>query len=187
MGRDELVAALRRQTEEKIASLREEAQTKARDIRKEREDRLSRLQEELAATRREAARVEAEVVLRQADGEIRDRTLQTEREISERLYRIAVGLLPDLRDENDGKSFRSLSEELPPFQWSTVRVNPADVDDARALFPDADVTGDKAISGGLEAGSDGDRVRIVNTFEKRLERAWEELLPILLRDVEAST
>lgn len=147
MGRDELVAALRRQTEEKIASLWEEARTKARDIRKERGDRLSRLREELAATRREAARVEAEAVLRQAEGEIRDQTLQTEREISERLYRIATGLLPDLRDENDEKSLRSLSEELPPFQWSTVRVNPADVDDARALFPDADVTGDKAISG----------------------------------------
>ena len=187
MGRDELVAALRRQAEEKIASLWDEARTKALDIRKEREDRLSRLREELAASRRETARIEAEAVLREAEGEIRDRTLQTEREISARLYGIAVGLLPDLRDEDYRKSFRSLSEELPPFQWSTVRVNPADVDDARALFPDADVIGDEGIGGGLEAASDGDRVRIVNTFGKRLEQAWEELLPILLRDVEAST
>jgi len=187
MGRDELVAALRRQTEEKIASQWEEARAKAREIRKERENRLSRLREELAASRREAARVEAEAVLRQAEGEIRDRTLRTEREVSERLYRIGVGLLPELRGENDEKSFRSLSEELPPFLWSALRVNPADVDLASTLFPDADVTGDERIAGGLDAASDGDRVRVVNTYEKRLERAWEELLPILLRDVEAST
>ena len=186
MGRDELVAALRLQSEEKIASQWEEARAKTREIRKEREDRLSRLREELAASRREAARDEAETVLRQAEGEIRDRTLRTEREVSERLYRMAIGLLPELRGENDEKSFRSLSEELPPFQWSVVRVNPADVGLARTLFPDADVAGDEHIAGGLEAASDGDRVRIVNTYEKRLERAWEELLPRLLRDVEAS-
>ena len=152
MGRDELIAALRRQEEGKIVSLWEEARTRAGEIRKETEDRLARLRDEMAASRQESAAEEAETVLRQADGEVRDRTLQMEREVSERLHRIAVGLLPELRDENCEKSFRSLAEELPPFRWSAVKVNPADVDNARSLFPDADVTGDERIVGGLETG-----------------------------------
>ena len=50
-------------------------------------------------------------------------------------------------------------------------------------FPDAEILFDKAITGGLEAISDGGEVRVVNTFEKRLERMWEEMLPEIMKEV----
>lgn len=186
MGQDELIASLRREAGERIVSLWEEARVRAGAIRKEKEDKLSRMREEMATSRQGAADEEAQTLLRQADAEIRAWKLRSEEEISTRLHHTAVNLLKSLRDDKYEETFRSLAAELPSFQWTTVRVRPTDVDLARSLFPDADIIGEERILGGLEAGNDRDRVRVVNTFGKRLERAWEELLPLLLNDVEAS-
>jgi V/A-type H+-transporting ATPase subunit E len=51
------------------------------------------------------------------------------------------------------------------------------------MFPDAEVIADESISGGLDAATAGGRIRVVNTFEKRLERAWPILLPEMIRAV----
>jgi vacuolar-type H+-ATPase subunit E/Vma4 len=40
-----------------------------------------------------------------------------------------------------------------------------------------------AITGGLETISTEGEVRVVNTFEKRLERMWEEMLPEIMKEV----
>ena len=79
--------------------------------------------------------------------------------------------------------FTSFAQELPRFIWKTIRVNPGDGALAREQFPDTEILFDKAITGGLEAISDEGEVKVVNTFEKRLERMWEEMLPEMMKEV----
>jgi hypothetical protein len=50
-------------------------------------------------------------------------------------------------------------------------------------FPDTEIKGDDALTGGLEAIADNGRIRVINSFEKRLEKAWHAMLPILISDV----
>jgi len=185
MGQDELIASLQSQAEERIASLWEEARMKAREMREEKEKNLARMRVERETHRLEAADGEARDLLREADAEVRDGKLQAETAASARLFRTAVSLLASLREGGYEATFRALVEELPSFPWSMVKVNPVDADLARALFPDADIVVDESIRGGLETGDRDDRVRVVNTFEGRLESAWEDLLPLMLADAEA--
>jgi V/A-type H+-transporting ATPase subunit E len=101
-------------------------------------------------------------------------------ELSERLSRLAVSLLTQLREQQYGELFDALVRELPPYAWETVRVNPEDSAMAGRYFPEAEIVPDPHISGGMEVNGDGGRIRIVNTLEKRLERGWPELLPDLI-------
>lgn len=63
-----------------------------------------------------------------------------------------------------------------------MRVNPADGERAAVLFPGARIETDPAISGGMEAITEGGRMRVVNTLEKRLARGWPDILPHLLAE-----
>jgi vacuolar-type H+-ATPase subunit E/Vma4 len=76
--------------------------------------------------------------------------------------------------------FSLLVKELPHMHWKDVRVAPRDVEIAQKHFPDSNCLPDDNISGGLEVMRDDGRVSITNTFEKRLEKAWEDLLPLLI-------
>jgi V/A-type H+-transporting ATPase subunit E len=62
-------------------------------------------------------------------------------------------------------------------------VNPEDVGFAKNIFAGADIIPDKTIAGGVDAMTDGGEIRVINTFEKRLERAWVDMLPELLKKV----
>ena len=41
----------------------------------------------------------------------------------------------------------------------------------------------ETITGGMDAETADGAIRVVNTFEKRIERAWADLLPLLIKDV----
>ena len=64
-----------------------------------------------------------------------------------------------------------------------MRVNPEDIELAKAYFPDSEIIPDGNISGGLDVLTGDGRIRVINTFEKRLERAWADMLPELIRDI----
>ncbi|MEW6601620.1 MAG: V-type ATP synthase subunit E family protein, partial [Nitrospirota bacterium] len=70
----------------------------------------------------------------------------------------------------------------PAAAWDEVRVHSDDAVMARRYFPGAAVVADDQVSGGFEAAAENGRRHVVNTFEKRLERAWEEILPLLVID-----
>ena len=114
---------------------------------------------------------------------MRRKKLLAERALADRLYGLAQSSLPALRNVGYRDMFVSFAQELPRFAWKTIRVNPGDGALAREQFPGAEVQFDKTITGGLEAISDGGEVRVVNTFEKRLERTWEEMLPEIMKEV----
>ena len=91
--------------------------------------------------------------------------------------------MPVVQDENRAEVFSRLVAELPPLSWEKVYVNPSDLALARDLFPDAEVVADGDISGGLEALAENGSIRVINTMEKRLERAWLTILPAIVQDI----
>ena len=79
--------------------------------------------------------------------------------------------------------FQALAEEIPDCHWQRIIVNPRDKAAAGVRFPAAEVLVDPGISGGLEVQSADDRIRIINSLEKRLEHLWPELLPDLFIEI----
>jgi len=92
-------------------------------------------------------------------------------------------LLERLRDNDYDELFRRLALELPAASWVTIRVNPADTDLAAELFPAASIQSDRAMCGGLEAETSDGELTVVNSLEVRLERAWPELLPLMVTEL----
>lgn len=183
MGSDELLAALRREGESKTRAIREEAEAASARLRGEAVARLALLREEYARQQGRAIEAELRAAAAQAERAARCLRLAGDQRLAARLFNLALTLLPRLRDGECGALFARLSGELPPCQWETVRVNPADLEPAGLLFASARIVPDCAISGGLEALAKGGDLRVVNTLEKRLERGWAELLPLLFKEL----
>jgi hypothetical protein len=101
--------------------------------------------------------------------------------VADRARAVAIASLPGLRDAAYPGWFGALAGELPVREWQRVTVNPADVALARLQFPGCEVAADAAISGGLIA--EDAALRITNTFERRLDASWPELLPGVMTDV----
>ena len=183
MGCKELIGSLRVAGDERLKAVRAEAEQEAARIRTEAAHRINALQEEHARKHAAEAERHAEALMAEANAAVRAVGLRAERALAERLFDAARGALHSLRNVGYRGVFTGFAQELPRFTWKTVRVNPEDVALAREQFPEAEVLADPAIIGGMVAVSEGDRVRVVNTFEKRLESLWEEMLPDIMRDV----
>ena len=183
MGCKELIGSLRVAGEEKLKALRTDAEQEAERVRAEAARRINALREEHIRKHSVEAARHAEAIMAEASAAVRAVGLRSERTLADRLYDVARGVLHTLRNEGYRGVFTGFSRELPQFTWMTVRVNPGDVALAQELFPAAEVQADPSIIGGLVAASEGDRVRVVNTFEKRLESLWEDILPDIMRDV----
>ncbi|MCM2358106.1 MAG: V-type ATP synthase subunit E [Geobacteraceae bacterium] len=183
MGQRELIEALRKEGDEKCAAIRREAEAESERIVSAAAAEIGRLREEYARRRADACAAETAAILAEAASRGRLVRLAAESALAERVYGLACGALPLLREEEYGALFAALARELPPCQWETVRVNPADEQLARSLFPRAAVITDGALVGGFEVTAAEGGMRVVNTLEKRLERGWPELLPGLFKDI----
>jgi V/A-type H+-transporting ATPase subunit E len=183
MSYEELLAALRQEADEKVEMLWRETKAEAERAREEaavgfertRSESLSRQAAMIGETTRD--------ILAEAERKARQVRLAALRELSARLSELATTLLAELRDRPYEGLFEALVGELPSYPWETASVNPADVERASMFFPEAKIVADKAISGGLEVTGDKGRICVNNTLEKRLERAWPELLPEMMRAV----
>jgi len=182
MGCKELIESLRAAGDERIRVMRAEAEQEAERVRAEADGKIAEVRADHAARRSAAAAASEELCLAEATRTVRQKALVTDRALADRLYGLARRSLPALRNVGYRDMFVSFSQELPCFTWQTIRVNPADGDLAREQFPESKVVLDKAITGGLEAASEGGQVTVVNTFEKRLERLWEEMLPDIMKE-----
>jgi V/A-type H+-transporting ATPase subunit E len=183
MGYRELIAALREEGEEKLATLRRETDAETARLEEEAAGRSDRLHEEFERRRAGAAADRRKDVLAAARKGGESALLTAENAVAERLGRIARASLPLLRGEDPGRLFASLTAELPPADWERVTVNPADAGEAKRLFPAAEIVADAAVAGGLIAVAAEGRLRIDNTLEKRLDRAWPEMLPLLMEEL----
>ena len=109
--------------------------------------------------------------------------LSTGKALSERLFSLALSCLGELRGEGRKKAFMSLYKELPDVKWEHVEVHPGDMEYASEVFPEASIKPGDNISGGMRVMNGNGKICITNTLEKRLERSWEDMLPLLTRDV----
>jgi vacuolar-type H+-ATPase subunit E/Vma4 len=182
MGCKELIESLRAAGNGKIRTLRAEAEQDAARVRAGAEARIEALRADRGRERSAAADEHTGRVLAESGAEARRMRLLSERALAERLYTLARGALPALRNVGYADVFASYVRELPAFSWRTVRVNPEDVALARKHFPGAEVVADPGITGGFVAMSAGDEAQVVNTLEQRLAALWDEMLPDMMKD-----
>jgi vacuolar-type H+-ATPase subunit E/Vma4 len=183
MGSRELIESLRRASEESIRLFRQDAEREAEVMQDSLSKKIAELRrhyddELVAAGNEEARRGIAEAGIR-----VRAIKLDAEKTISDRLFLIARESLAPLRNDGYQAIFEKLARELPALSWKLVRVHPADVDLARKYLPDAEIVPVETITGGLDASNAEGTIRVINTFEKRLELAWADMLPLLISDI----
>jgi vacuolar-type H+-ATPase subunit E/Vma4 len=181
MASKKLIERLNREAEARAQAIRKEAEAEAKKLRSEARRRAEVLALGYRAEEEEAVREKTSGITAEAEDEARAIRQAAAEELAGRLRAIAFLSLNELRARDYGSTFRALAAEIPPYDWKAIRVNPADEALASEAFPGVRVVGDSDISGGLEAASEDDRVRVINTFEKRLARAWEEeIVPSLV-------
>jgi vacuolar-type H+-ATPase subunit E/Vma4 len=183
MGCEELIGALRRSADEKVRLIWKEAEDEAGKIREEASRKISELREDYVKTQSSAAGTEAEKILSAAADKARMTGLSSQKILSDRVFLLALSCLPLLRNEGYGDVFSDIARELPRFPWQRVRVNPDDRHLAKEYFPGAEILADENIVGGVDAMVEAGKIRVINTFEKRLERAWVDILPGLIKDI----
>ena len=179
----ELIKTLEQDKNDRIQAIQADAEKEAEALRRSGADSLAAMRREHEAQIAEVREREIEELLADADDQARRGNLMAENKLAERLSRVAAELLPSLRKEKYPEVFAALVSESPRRTWHEVRVNPDDLALAARHFPEARIASDSAISGGFIAGTESGRATIDNTFEKRLARAWDMLLPKLLNDL----
>lgn len=183
MGYEELIRSLQEEADEKVRQLRNDAFAEAERIREDASKRVDRARSEYEEEMKNIARKIQDNILFDAEKKAKEIILRAEKKLSDLLFSHAMTCLHSLRSEGYGRVFTALAGELPHFQWKEVRVASEDVEYAKELFPHACIVPDGSITGGLEVHSENGRICIINTFEKRLERAWEGMLPLIMQEV----
>jgi vacuolar-type H+-ATPase subunit E/Vma4 len=183
MSSKELIESLRKAGEENLRLLRKNAEQEAEAAGTAAAEKLSALRKRYADELADATGEEARRGLAEAAGRARAIRLASEKVLADRLFQAARASLERLRNDGHPAVFEQLALELPALPWKIVRVNPADVEPARKHLPFAEIVPVESISGGLDAAVADGTIRVINTFEKRLEQLWADLLPLLIKDV----
>jgi vacuolar-type H+-ATPase subunit E/Vma4 len=183
MGYRELIESIQREAEEKIRTIWHEAEAQTKTLKSGSEEQLKLMRERYTEMQSSAVKKQVEGILSEAKNKGRIIRLSTEASLSKRLYSTALSSLGILRNERYKDVFRTLAAELPSFKWQTVKVNPEDKELAKECFPDAKIIPDTAITGGMEVAAEDGEIKIINTFKKRLENGWTEIVPALIMDV----
>ncbi len=183
MGYRELIEALRREGEEKVRLIWKDVEAEAEKIRDDGSGRINRMREDFKETLAATVEDQNQAILSEADRKAHMVLLSAEKELSDRLYGAAVDSLALLREKRYPDVFEALVHELPPCHWQIVRVHPDDEGRAREYFPDAEIICDRSITAGLDVMEKEGRIRVINSFEKRLDNLWMDILPALLKDI----
>ncbi|HWR72039.1 MAG TPA: V-type ATP synthase subunit E [Nitrospirota bacterium] len=183
MGCKELIESLRKIRDEKIVAIWNEVEAEAAVIKDEVSRKREQLRSDLELKEAAAASEKNEQALSEAHRSSRSHRLTAEKEITDRLFALAARSLGQARTGEYPAVFRELVRELPSFIWKQIQVNHADASLAREYFPAAEIVPADGITGGLIATVEGERIRVDNSFEKRLERCWPELVPEMIKEI----
>lgn len=176
-----LLEHLRATGEERVRAIWRQAQAEAQDYQQEQEAVLAEKRAQCQLQGRQALLEFGRALMVTAEEKAWLRQSEAEAQLAERLYQLAQKELPWLREQCGSRLLAAWVKDLPQVEWSRLRVSESEVALASSLFPEAEVTGDRSISGGFVATSKDGRITVVNTLEKRLERAWPRILPELFR------
>lgn len=183
MTREGLIDELRRKAAEDAEGLWRDARGKADALRLDAERAVADERRVVMAATATAIRRLTTAASAAAEHAARDHRVRESGALAQRFYGLARAELPSLRGSGAEAGLAALATELPSLEWRRLRVNPADEADARRLFPKADIECDPTIAGGLRAEVDGGRIAVDNTLEARLDTAWPDLLPGLIRSI----
>lgn len=180
MGCEELIESLRKEAARKAAGIWREAEEEAAAIRAGVSARLKEMRQYGTTGYSDE---KAGQILLDAGKKAQLIKLESDEALSGRLFALAISSLGILREEGYEKIFAGLALELPSYEWKRVKVNPHDTALAGKYFPGAEITADRTITGGMELEAEEGGVRVINTFEKRLERLWPQMLPGLVEEI----
>jgi vacuolar-type H+-ATPase subunit E/Vma4 len=183
MGSRDLIESLRKAGEEKTEFIRRESEQALAALRAKAERALEELEQECRIKLSTIADEEARNAAADANTRARAIRLDAEGALSVRLRSLAWLSLSQLRDADYPTVFQKLARELPALAWTIVSANPADIVLVKKVFPDAEAIPDQSIIGGLNAVAHEETIIVINTFEKRLERLWIDLLPEMMKDI----
>lgn len=183
MGYQELIASLKKEADENVRSIWGETDVEIQRLTEEASRRIKELKEDYAKTLERSIKEIQEKIISEARYKSRQIRLKVEHTLSERLFNLALSSTETLRENNYEEVFSMLVKELPEFKWKEIRVNPKDIDIARKYFPDAEIIQDETITGGFKAIRIDGRMSVINTFKKRLEKAWDEVMPLIIKDI----
>jgi V/A-type H+/Na+-transporting ATPase subunit E len=179
-----LLQDLRQKSGQRVAAIWRQAKEEAAVLQARHEMELAADMELQERRLEEAAREEAEPIIQAAEIQALRILDNAYREVARRLSSLATEQLGGVRQVGYEGVFAELVAELPEGEWEEVRVSPLDLELAREHFPGAEITADKAITGGFTAQVGQGRHRVVSTLARRLERGWPFVLPRLLQEVE---
>ena len=182
MDCESLMESLWRDGERKIREIEAEAGEEAEKIETEVSLRVTALKEHHEKNMLADSEKRTSDILTDANQKADLIRIAAFRKLLSRLYQLARSSLMLLRNERYGDLFTALTAEIPSLPWKSVRVHPGDTERAQKSFPGAEIIADDTISGGMDVMTGDGKVRVINTFEKRLERAWEEMSSDLLQE-----
>ncbi len=182
MDCESLIESLWSAGQERIRAVEGHLKKQTAEIEMEVSRSVAALQEQCEKNALTDSAARTDIILDKARQRADTEMISAYQELLDRIYRIARSSLASLRDEGYADVFSALAAELPALPWSSVRVNPADVERAGKHFPGTQIIDDNTISGGMEVMTADGRVKVINTFEKRLERAWEDMHIELFRE-----
>ena len=166
--------------------IRQEAEEQVKKIKQDAEQKIAEAKAQNDRQSSAACTALKNSILRVSDKQAYQLLAHTKKQLADKLHVLARAMLSDMRNNDYGQVFHLLAAELPNHSWQQIRVHPDDVAIAAQLFPNSKIITDQSISGGFVASGDGGGLVIINTLEKRLERAWPFILPKILKDVLAT-
>lgn len=183
MGCRELIESLRRIRDEKIIAIWSEVEAEAAQTKDDVSQKREQLRRDLDLKIAAAVSERNDQALAEANRSSRSHRLNAEQHVTERLFVLAARSLGQARTGEYPAVFEKLARELPSIAWKQVQVNPADAPLARKHFPEAQIVPVDRIAGGVIASNEGEKIRVDNSFEKRLERCWPELVPEMIKEI----
>jgi vacuolar-type H+-ATPase subunit E/Vma4 len=183
VSRAALIDDLRRKAAEDAEAVWRDAKAAAEKVRLEAARQIDEQRASVTADCAATARRLEEAATAEAERKARDIRVTASTTLADRLRGLAGAELERIRQEGTARLFATLASELPVLRWQRVRVNPADRQIARALFPEAEIECDAGIAGGMAVETEEGRIRVSNTLETRLETAWPDILPGLVADI----
>jgi len=185
MGEAELKIALQREGEAQVRDFWQQAEAAVETRRKEIEAELAQLRTETDCQLQAETTALRNNLLLAAQTRALEGRLHTEAALEERLLILAHQLLPELARDDRSKLWEALCEELPAADWAILKVHTADQKLAGRDFPMVEIECDDALGGGVIVTNADGMIRIDNSLDCRLKRAWPDLLPKLLTELRA--
>ncbi len=183
MGYKELIESLRSEAEKTIEKIWKEKKEEGNAIKRLFDEEMKRFRDEYFSRKKMEIQKKIESIIFIAKRKSYEIKLNAEKELEKRLYSIAKEMLYLLRDETYPDVFGKLAVEISDGRWKRIIVNPDDISLAEIYFKNAEIITDGKISGGFVAISEDGKITIDNTFEKRLERAWQSIIPDIIKEI----